>query len=80
FNTLRHSAAYNLTVNVDSKLNLTQVWFTLVFRDQGRPSGLAGSGLDLSGFLDDFISARAPGVTPMSVGDDGAIQAHPDRR
>ncbi len=51
-----------------------------MIRDQGRPIGLAGSGLDLSGFLDDFIIAREPGVTPMIVGDDGAIQAHPDRR
>lgn len=80
FNTLRNSAAYNINVNVDSKLNLTKVWFNLVIRDQGRPIGLAGSGLDLSGFLDDFIIAREPGVTPMIVGDDGAIQAHPDRR
>lgn len=80
FNTLRNSAAYNINVNVDSKLNLTKVWFNLVISDQGRPIGLAGSGLDLSGFLDDFIIAREPGVTPMIVGDDGAIQAHPDRR
>ncbi|WP_194740046.1 hypothetical protein, partial [Pseudomonas aeruginosa] len=45
FNTLRNSAAYNINVNVDSKLNLTKVWFNLVIRDQGRPIGLAGSGL-----------------------------------
>lgn len=70
FNTLRNSAAYNINVNVDSKLNLTKVWFNLVIRDQGRPIGLAGSGLDLSGFLDDFIIAREPGVTPMIVGDE----------
>lgn len=42
FNTLRNSAAYNINVNVDSKLNLTKVWFNLVIRDQGRPIGLAG--------------------------------------
>ncbi|MGV8514705.1 biofilm formation regulator phosphatase SiaA, partial [Pseudomonas aeruginosa] len=33
FNTLRNSAAYNINVNVDSKLNLTKVWFNLVIRD-----------------------------------------------
>lgn len=73
------AADYNLNVNVDDKLKVTKVWFNILVRDGARVLGLAGTGLDLSGFLDRFMVGREPGVTPMILAADGAIQAHPDR-
>ena len=40
--------------------------------------GIAGSSLDLSDFLGEFVGSGEPGVTPMIVDEQGAIQAHPD--
>ncbi|MEB3734167.1 hypothetical protein ULF88_08745 [Halopseudomonas pachastrellae] len=47
--------------------------------DDGSVLALAGSGLDLSDFIRDFITSETAGVTPMIVDADGAIQAHQDR-
>lgn len=72
-------AAYNLNVNVDHKLGETKLWLNVLVRDGARVLGLAGTGLDLGDFLADFMVDREPGVTPMILAPDGAIQAHPDR-
>ncbi|MCM2320257.1 MAG: biofilm regulation protein phosphatase SiaA [Pseudomonas sp.] len=79
FASVAGAADYNLNVNVDDKLKVTKVWFNILVRDGARVLGLAGTGLDLSGFLDNFMVSREPGVTPMILAADGAIQAHPDR-
>lgn len=80
FASLRSDAPYNLNVNVDQKLGVTKVWFNVLVRDGTDKLGLAGTGLDLSSFLDAFVVAREDGITPMILGSDGAIQAHPDRQ
>lgn len=79
FASVAGQAAYNVNVNHDEKLGLTKVWFNIQVRDGERVLGLAGTGMDLSAFLDSFVVAREPGVTPMILDADGAIQAHPDR-
>ncbi len=78
FASIRGSADLNLNVNVDEKLRVTKVWINMLVRDGGRVLGLAGTGMDLSAFLEQFVVSREPGVTPMILAADGAIQAHPD--
>lgn len=80
FNTMAETEDYNINVNPDLKLGVTRVWINAIVRDDRRKIGLAGTGLDLSGFLRDFVATREPGVTPMIVDRAGAIQAHPDVR
>ncbi|MBV2132362.1 biofilm regulation protein phosphatase SiaA [Pseudomonas sp. MAP12] len=78
FASIRGAADYNLNVNIDHKLKVTKVWFNVLVRDGAQVLGLAGTGMDLSTFIDRFIVSREPGVTPMILAADGAIQAHPD--
>ncbi|HRP98532.1 MAG TPA: biofilm regulation protein phosphatase SiaA [Rhodocyclaceae bacterium] len=78
FNTMAHTTDYNINVNHDTSLGTTRVWLNVIVRDGERRIGLAGTGLDLDAFLHDFISIDEPGVIPMLIGADGAIQAHPD--
>lgn len=80
FATMRSDAPYNINVNYDAKLRATKVWFNVQVIAGNRKVGLAGGGLDLTNFLDQFISRREPGVTSMIVDADGAIQAHPDKQ
>lgn len=69
---------YTLNVNIDRELQEAKVWINVVIRDDGRPLGIAGTGLDLSRFLDAFIRTRAHGITPMIVNRQGALLAYPD--
>lgn len=79
FNTLRDTGHFNINVNYDSQLKVTKAWINVIVRDGARKIGLAGSGLDLSTFLEQFIVSREAGVTPMILDRKGAIQAHPDK-
>lgn len=79
FHTLAQEAPYNLNVNPDPELGTTRVWINVLVTDGERRLGVAGTGLDLAGFLDAFIHRSPEGVTPMILDAAGAIQAHPDR-
>ncbi len=80
FSTLRNTEGFNLNVDVNPELDTTKVWLNMVVEDEdGSVLALAGSGLDLSDFIRDFITSETAGVTPMIVDADGAIQAHQDR-
>jgi len=79
FSTLRHTQDYNINVDINPHLNTTKVWFNILVKDNGGETiGLAGSGLNLSSFINDFITSDEPGVTPMILDENGAIQAHQD--
>ncbi|MDR5901065.1 biofilm regulation protein phosphatase SiaA [Halomonas icarae] len=79
FATMAGSNTYNINVNLDAKLGLAKVWLNVKIMDGDRPLGLAGGGLDLSRFLNDFMRSSAQGLTPLIIDARGAIQAHPDR-
>ena len=71
---------YNINVNDDPELQTTKVWFNVIVRSGQHKMGVAGAGLDLTGFLKDFIATNDPGVTPIILTATGAIQAHPNRQ
>ena len=78
YNLKEEIGEYNINVNPDVELGTTRVWLNLPIRDEGQFLGLAGTGLDLTNFINDFIRSDEPGVIPMLIGPKGAIQAHPD--
>ncbi|RJF97406.1 biofilm regulation protein phosphatase SiaA [Noviherbaspirillum saxi] len=80
FNTMKTDAVFNINVDPDVKLEVTKIWFNVLVRDGERKIGLSGTGLDLSDFVRDFIGTKEPGVTPLIVDVNGAVQAHPDSR
>lgn len=70
---------YGINVNPDEKLQVTNIWFNVVVHDaDGTPIGLAGTGFELSRFLQEFIASAEPGVVTLMIDRDGAIMAHPD--
>ncbi|TFW09552.1 histidine kinase, partial [Oxalobacteraceae bacterium OM1] len=78
FNTMKNGTPFNINVDPDVKLGLTKIWFNVLVTDGEHRLGLAGTGLDLSAFLQAFVGTAERGVTPMIVDANGAIQAHPD--
>ena len=78
YKSLQASALYNINVNPDLKLKTTRVWINAQVRDGDKVLGLTGAGLDVGGFLRDFVNSGQAGVTPIIVDETGAIQAHMD--
>ena len=69
---------YNINVNPDVHLDEVKVWINVPVWNGEQKIGMAGTGLDLSGFLQEFIAVDEPGVTPVILDSAGLIQAHPD--
>ena len=80
FNTLHQPGSYDINVNYDENLKLTQIWFNAIIRDGDKVLGLTGGSLDLTTFIERFIVTPEVGLTPMIVAQNGAIQAHRDIR
>ncbi|ATG73148.1 histidine kinase [Zobellella denitrificans] len=78
FNILASGDKLNINVNRDSRLGTTRVWLNVLVEEEGRPLGLAGTGIDLTRFIQEFIATDELGVTPMIIDERGAFQAHPD--
>jgi serine phosphatase RsbU (regulator of sigma subunit) len=78
FNTMKSGRHTSLNVDPNDHLKVTKVWFNVKVADGGGDLGLVGTGLTLDTFLRRFIADRDPGVTPMILNRDGAIQVHPD--
>ena len=80
FNSLARADDYNINVNYDDHLQVTRVWINVVIRDHDAGKiGIAGAGIDLTGFLAEFMATAAAGVTPIVINQAGAIQAHRNR-
>ncbi|MFN3581466.1 MAG: biofilm regulation protein phosphatase SiaA [Pseudomonas sp.] len=77
FSTLRDTETFNINVDFNPELDTTKVWLNILVKDNdGQTIGLAGSGLDLSSFIRDFIITDDIGISPMIFDLNGAIQAH----
>ncbi|MCF8106476.1 MAG: biofilm regulation protein phosphatase SiaA [Desulfohalobiaceae bacterium] len=79
FTTMEDFDSFTINVNPDVHLGNVQVWIDVIIWNNGHKIGMAGTGLELSAFLKDFIAADEPGVTPMILDAQGLIQAHPNK-
>lgn len=79
FSTIKQTEPFNINVNDDVHLGITQVWLNFKIMSGDKVLGVAGTGSDLSGFLNEFVNNAAPGVTPMILSRKGAIQAHKNK-
>lgn len=80
FNTLSGSAAFNINVDPSPDLKLVKVWLNVPIRDGASVLGVAGTGFELTGFIERLTASAEAGVTPMLLARDGSLQAHPDKR
>ncbi|MEI2415223.1 biofilm regulation protein phosphatase SiaA [Orrella sp. JC864] len=76
--TLQRGGDHTLNVSTDRALGITRIWMNVLIKDGDTPLGTAGASLDLAGFLDAFLGAAEPGIMPVILDGNGAIQAHRD--
>lgn len=80
FDALQKNRDYSLNVNYDTVLDEVRVWINVIVRDtEGHPAGIAGTGMNLTRFLDALVDHKAPGIQTIIVNRPGEIQAHRDR-
>ncbi|MGO4999374.1 biofilm regulation protein phosphatase SiaA [Oceanisphaera sp. W20_SRM_FM3] len=79
YNVLANGQQVNINVNRDARLQTTRVWLNILIEAQGKVLGMAGTGIDLTQFIEQFIATDEVGVTPMIIDEQGAFQAHPDK-
>lgn len=69
-------------INVDTDLELreTKVWINCPIKDKDsvRIIGVAGTGIELSEFVNTIVDRDIPGFRSIFIDSDGAIQAHKD--
>jgi len=80
FNMMRDTEDYEVNVDTDVTLGISKVWFNIVVRDGDRKLAAAGTGLDLTHFLRDFVADGSNGIELMVLNADGVIILHPDSR
>lgn len=78
--TIQNPEECQLNVNVDTTLQVTKVWINCLMRQNGAVVGLAGTGIDLTRFINRILSTEQAGVVNMFIDGQGAIQAYPDTR
>lgn len=69
---------FNLNVDRNATLGVTKVWVNVPIVEDGRRLGIAGTGIDLGGFIENFLADLGPGVSGVLIDRSGAIQAHED--
>jgi phosphoserine phosphatase RsbU/P len=80
YGSLKNTQDFNLNVDLDVKLKITNIWFNVIVYNNQQKIGIAGTGLNLSSFLNDFSKNAEAGVTPIITDEVGHIQAHPDAK
>ncbi len=80
FSALKAVDSYALHVDSSEQLGLLKVWINVVVKDGDRKVGLAGTGLDLTGFAHEIVQSGEKGVLTILMDRKGFLQAHPDAR
>ena len=68
----------HLNVNPDVNLGVTKLWMDVLIRDGNDILGVAGTGLDLTGFIREIVNNAQPGISSLFVDHAGAIQVYRD--
>lgn len=69
-----------INVNPDAHLGVTKLWVDVLLRNaNGEVLGVAGTGLNLSSFLNDIVDSGEEGITSLFVNHNGAIQLYRDQ-
>ena len=79
FATLKYVENFDLHVDNSAQLGVTKVWVNAIVRGANNEKlGVAGTGIELQGFLRDIVQSNDPGVEVILVDENGFIQGHSD--
>ncbi|NGZ28826.1 MAG: response regulator, partial [Magnetococcales bacterium] len=76
FTALQSDAPYNLNVDHNNKIKVTNLWINYLMVANGKKLGVVGSGIKLSDFVEGFVQSQTHGITSLLMDEKGSIQAH----
>ncbi|MBF0613111.1 MAG: response regulator, partial [Magnetococcales bacterium] len=76
FASLKSDAPFNLNVDHNDKLKITNLWTNYLMVANGKKLGVVGSGIQLNDFVESFVQSKTHGITSLLMDEKGAIQAH----
>lgn len=76
YDLIKQGRDIHINVNPDPALGITKLWADVLIRDGNEILGIAGTGLDLSSFIQNVVEGGGAGVTTLFVDHDGAIQLY----
>lgn len=80
FDLIEQNRDLHINVNPDAHLGVTKLWVDVLLRNpSGEVLGVAGTGLNLSSFLNDIVDSGEEGITSLFVNHQGAIQLYRDQ-
>lgn len=79
YDLIKQGRDIHINVNPDPELGITKLWIDVLIRDGNEILGIAGTGLDLTSFIQNVVEEKEAGVTSLFVDHDGAIQLHRDQ-
>lgn len=69
----------HLNVNIDRSLGVTKLWINVLIRDRDEVLGIAGTGFDLTEFIENVVEPGTTGLTRVLIDGAGAIQLYRDQ-
>lgn len=69
----------HINVNPDPELGVTKLWIDVLIRQGGKVLGMAGTGLELTPFIERSVQNVTPGISTLFVDYQGAIQLYRDQ-
>ena len=79
FATLIDKAPYNLNVDHNVQLGVTNLWVNYAMRKNGETHGVVGTGIHLTEFIEAFIQSNTQGVNAIMIDGAGSYRAHTDK-
>ena len=80
FKAMRDVDSFQLNIDFDNHLELNKIWFNVIIRDrQQRKTGLCGSAIDITQFINEIIDSKEPGIETILFSTGGTIEGHKDR-
>lgn len=77
---IRQGRELYLNVNQDARLGVTKLWISVLLRNADHEVlGVAGTGLNLSSFLNDIVDSGEDGITTLFLNYQGRIQLYRDQ-
>jgi signal transduction histidine kinase len=75
FEAINNTSKYHFNVDFNQELGTTKLWINVLLKQNEKNVGIAGSGVDLTAFINEFIEIDNDGTESMLIDSMGEIKA-----
>ena len=80
YRTMAEIDHFELNIDYDNHLDVNKIWYNVVISDGSRQKiGLCGTGVDITGFIDQLINTGEPGIETIMFSTGGILEGHKNK-